>query len=82
VQKKVTLVLLALVVCLCITNTALAYDPLYYSVEEQIETSMTGIVAASMDGITATLPLAVPVLGIMAAVGLGLKVFKKLTGRA
>jgi len=59
-----------------------AYDPATFSVTDTISTSMTDIVAAAMDGITATLPLAVPVLGIMAAVGLGLKIFRKLTGRA
>lgn len=41
-----------------------------------------GIVTEALKGVTQTLPVAIPVLGVMAAVGLGMKVFKKLTGRA
>jgi len=40
------------------------------------------VVTEAMKGITEVLPVVVPILGIMAAITLGLKVFRKLTGRA
>lgn len=41
-----------------------------------------GVVSEALKGIQQTLPIAVPILGVMIAIGLGVKVFKKLTGRA
>ncbi|TEB13560.1 hypothetical protein Psfp_03424 [Pelotomaculum sp. FP] len=45
-------------------------------------TLFSGVVTEALKGITETLPIAIPILGVMAAVGLGMKVFKKLTGKA
>lgn len=41
----------------------------------------TSVVNEAKNGITQTLPVVVPILGIMAAISLGVKIFKKLTGR-
>lgn len=44
-------------------------------------TIFTSVVNEAKNGITQTLPVVVPILGIMAAISLGVKIFKKLTGR-
>lgn len=44
--------------------------------------TFTAIVTEATKGITQVLPIVVPILGVMAAITLGLKVFRKLTGRA
>lgn len=41
----------------------------------------SSIVNEALQGLNASLPVVVPILGIMAAIGLGLKIFHKLTGR-
>lgn len=39
------------------------------------------VVTEALNGVSATLPVAVPILGVMAAINLGIKIFRKLTGR-
>lgn len=40
------------------------------------------IVTEALSGVEAVIPVVVPILGVMAAIGLGLKIFRKLTGGA
>lgn len=53
---------------------------------EQIVTALTSgfsdAATAMVSGIVAIIPIAVPVLGGILTVGFGIKVFKKLIGRA
>ncbi|MFZ5650247.1 MAG: hypothetical protein ACOY4I_05290 [Bacillota bacterium] len=44
--------------------------------------TFTSIVTEATKGITEVLPIVVPILGAMAAITLGLRIFRKLTGRA
>lgn len=44
-------------------------------------TQFAGVQQQAMAGITAMLPLGVSILGIMTAVSLGVKIYKKLSGK-
>ncbi|MDD4680870.1 MAG: hypothetical protein PHP79_08320 [Clostridia bacterium] len=41
-----------------------------------------GLVTTTLSAISDTLPVVVPILGVMAAIGVGVKLFKKFTGKA
>lgn len=40
----------------------------------------TGVYTEAVRGLTATIPIFVPILGVMTAIGLGMKVYKHFTG--
>jgi hypothetical protein len=40
-----------------------------------------GLITQCVSAVSATLPVVIPILGIMASIGLGVKLFKKFTGK-
>lgn len=44
-------------------------------------TAMTSIANSAMSGIASILPVAAPVLGAILVIGIGIKVFRKFSGR-
>jgi hypothetical protein len=55
-------------------------DPIEISVD--YAATFQAIVTEALKGVTEVLPVVVPIIGVMAAITLGLKVFKRLTGRS
>lgn len=49
---------------------------------EALSTALTAIAKQCTDTLTGVIPIAVPVVGIGLAVVLGIKLFKRITGRA
>lgn len=40
-----------------------------------------GVVTQTLTAVTDTLPVVIPILGVMSAIGIGVKLFKKFTGK-
>lgn len=52
------------------------------SVSVDYGATFQAIVTEALKGVTEVLPVVVPIIGVMAAITLGLKLFRKLTGRS
>lgn len=50
------------------------------TVTDALTTAMTSTAAECTSAISAVLPVALPVMGALVVVGIGIKVFKKVTG--
>lgn len=61
-----------------VANSAFASTPPTINVE--YGELFSGVMTEAVKGVTEVLPIAVPVLGVIAAVTLGTKIFKKFTG--
>lgn len=48
---------------------------------EALTTAFTSVAADCISAITAVLPIALPVMGAMVVVGIGIKIFKRVTGK-
>lgn len=46
-----------------------------------LTTAFTDVAGDCMDAIAAVLPVALPVMGAIVVIGIGIKIFKKVTGR-
>lgn len=52
------------------------------SISSILTTAFGDMAAELLDTVIAVLPILLPIVGSMAAVGFGIKLFKKLTGKA
>lgn len=51
------------------------------SIVSALETAFTTVASNATDAITGILPIALPVMGGVLVVGLGIKIFKKVAGK-
>lgn len=51
------------------------------TVSSALGTAFTSVASDCMNAITTILPIALPVLGALVVVGIGIKIFKKVTGK-
>lgn len=51
------------------------------TVSAALGTAFTTVASDCLSAITTILPIALPVLGALVVVGIGIKIFKKVTGR-
>lgn len=52
------------------------------SIVTALTNAMTSAANDAMDAISAVLPIVLPIVGAVAVVGIGIKIFKKVTGKA